>query len=417
MSSKKKLIENFVSLFTLQGLNYLLPLITLPFLVRVLGPNGYGQIVFAQSLNQFFIYITDYGFNLSATKQVSINRNNPKMLDLIVTRVLVVKLILFLIVSLILMVLILFVPKFSVNYLVYILFLGVTLGNVLFPVWLFQGLEKMKYITILNITSKLIFTLGIFVFVKSRGDLLLVPVFYSLGFLSIGIISLFIIKKFLMINFHKVSFADIWKELRDSWDIFISTLAFSFYTVANPFILGLLTNNTIVGYYSSAEKLINAAVGLITPISDTVYPHINKIAVDSREQALVFIKKIFNYMTIFTVCISLVLFFGADKIIGLLYGNTMRNSVIILKIMCLVPMFTAWMNVFGVQTLVTFGENKLFSRVMIIFSIFNIIISTILIAYYGYKGTALGVLVTNFLIAFTLFFIVRKKRLYINLRL
>ncbi|MFT8323619.1 MAG: hypothetical protein ABF649_22460, partial [Bacillus sp. (in: firmicutes)] len=110
-----------------------------------------------------------------------------------------------------------------------------------------------------------------------------------------------------------------------------------------------------------------------------------------------------------TFFIGIVLFSGANFIIESLYGESMKESAIVLRIMSFIPMLTAFMNIYGVQVLITFGKSKQFSKVMLTYGVLNIVISAILISFFEYKGTAYGVLITNILIAVNLYFIARNK--------
>ncbi|RKX19382.1 MAG: flippase, partial [Candidatus Zixiibacteriota bacterium] len=188
-----RLIGNFFSLSFLQGANYLLPLISLPYLVRIMGAEGYGQVMFAYSFIQYFVVLTDYGFNLSATRSVSVNRDNSTKISEIVCSVLIIKTI-FLIIGFGIMCAVVFsVPQFRADWMLFLLTYGIVIGQAYFPIWFFQGMEKMKYITALNITARLIFTVFIFVLIRERSDYLYFPILYSIGFITAGLISLYII--------------------------------------------------------------------------------------------------------------------------------------------------------------------------------------------------------------------------------
>ncbi|MBP3041627.1 flippase [Bacillaceae bacterium Marseille-Q3522] len=409
MTAKKLLLENFLSLTILQGINYILPLITLPYLVRVLSPEGFGMVSFAQSLTQFFIIVTDYGFNLSATKQISLHQKNRGELQSIFSSVLSIKIILMCLSFITLCILVLAIPKFSNHSLIYILTFGLVIGNVLFPIWFFQGMESMKYITILNIVAKGIATICIFVFVHNNDDILLVPTLNSLGFVFTGVLSIWFVNRKFSIYFEIPSLKEVKYQLHEGWHIFISTAAINLYTASNTFILGLFTNNTVVGYYASAEKLINAATGLINPISQTIYPHMNKLAIKSKENGMVFIRKIVKLVGAFTFSISIIIFFLAEFLVNLVLGDQYENSVIIVKILSLLPFLIGLSNIFGIQTMLTFGYKKAFSKVLIMTSLLNIVIAFCMVPFLNHIGTAIGVLTSEIFVTVTMFLYLKNK--------
>ena len=269
-------MSNFFSLPVLQGANYILPLITLPYLVRVLGVEYFGLLAFATATVMYFQILTDYGFNLTATREISIHRDNKEKVIEIFSSVMTIKIILMFVSFFLLSILVFSFEKFSQDALVYFLTFGTVVGQVLFPVWFFQGMERMKYITYLNILSKVIFTIAIFVFVKEQSDFYLVPLLTSIGFLVAGIWSLYLIKKEFGVGFEVQTIDTIKHHLVEGWDIFVSMVFISMYRSSNIIILGLLTNNTIVGYYSIAEKVVKTLQTLQDVVGNTLFPYLSK---------------------------------------------------------------------------------------------------------------------------------------------
>ena len=191
--AKKRLIGNITSLTILQIFNYALPLLLIPYLISILSAKLYGEIILAQTLVLYFIVLVDYGFTLSATRDIAVNRDNKEKLSEIFSLVMTIKLFLLLVSFVVFVLIVSLFDKFN-NYqeIYYICFIAV-IGQALFPIWYFQGIEDMKYITIINISCKTFFTILTFIFVQSESDFIYAPLFYSLGFLLAGIWSLYIV--------------------------------------------------------------------------------------------------------------------------------------------------------------------------------------------------------------------------------
>lgn len=406
---KKRLMGNFLSLLFLQGANYIFPLITLPYLVRVLGPEKFGLIAFAQAFIGYFIILTDYGFNLSATKEISIYRDNKEKISKIFNSVIIIKLGFMTVSFLILSFLVLTIPKFKNDWLIYFFTFGMVLGNVLFPVWFFQGMERMKYITSLNITAKLIFTTSIFIFIRKMQDYIYVPLISSLGSIIAGVLSLWIVYKNFKVNFTLPDFKGIKYQLKEGWHIFISTVAISLYTTSNTFILGLFTNNTIVGYYSAAEKIIKASYGLLTPVSQTAYPYISKLVTESKQKALNFIRKLAKLVGIGTFTLSSFLFIFATPIVNIVLGPQYQQSIVVLRILAFLPFIIGLSNILGIQTMLTFNLKRTFSRILISAGLLNVTLALILSPLYQHIGVSIAVLVTEMFVTLSMFFYLEKK--------
>ena len=411
--TKKRLANNFLSLSILQMVNYLLPLVTIPYLVRILGPEKFGLIAFAQAFISYFVILTDYGFNLSATREISVNRTKKEKISEIFSSVMIIKFILGVLSFFILALFILLIPKFRDDWLIYIFTFGTVLGNILFPIWLFQGMEKMKYITTLNIIAKGIFTVCIFIFIRKITDYLYVPLINSIGLSTIGVLSLIIISKDFKIKFKLPTIKIIKYQLKEGWHIFISTMAISLYTASNAFILGLFTNNTVVGYYSAAEKIIRATQGILNPLSQTIYPYISKLVIDSKEKALDFIRKLTKLVGLGTFILSSLLFTLAPNIVNIVLGDQYHQSIIVLRILSFLPFMTGLSNIFGIQTMLTFNFKQAFSRIFILAGILNIILALILAPIYKHVGISIAVLTTEIFVTFSMFLYLTKKKIKI----
>lgn len=406
----KRILENMISLTGLQFASYILPLITLPYLTLVLGPEKFGLTQYAISLITYFQFFTDYGFNLSATRELAICRDDNQKISQIFSSVMFIKLCLCILSFIILLLIVMFIPKFSEDSYVYILTFGMVIGYMLFPTWLFQGLEYMRYTSILNIIGKIVFTVLIFIFIHDTTDYMLVPLINSLGYILVGILGIYIALTKFNIKITIPSIRDIKYHLREGWYVFISTIAINMYTTTNTFLLGLLTNNTLVGYYSIAEKIILAVNGLLNPISQALYPFISRtVKTDDKTRSIEFIRKITKIMTLVGIVLSAGLFIFAKPIILLLFGQSYANSVIILQIISIVPLAVSLSTVFGVETMLTFNYKKAFTSIVMIGGIIDIVLGIILITLMKEIGIAISFATTEIFITIAMFIFLQRK--------
>ena len=366
-SDKKRLLENFISLGALQIFSYVIPLISLPYLSRVLGADKFGLVFFAQAFIQYFMVLTDYGFNLSATREIAVNRHNQNNISNIFNSVMMVKIILVIISYAILLVCTIFVPKIHQYSLIFNLTFLMVIGNAIYPVWFFQGIEHMKYITFLNIFYKTLFLVLIFIFVKQSGDYILVPILNSLGFLVSGIVGfVFAVRKF-NIKLYFPSFNSIKKQFIYSSEFFLSRAACSIYTNTNAFFIGLLTSNVMVAYFVAAEKIYTAVKHLALPIERALYPFI------AKNKDIKTYKKIFKMSLIANIFITLFVFVFAKQIILIFYSTELLEAYKILRIFC-VSILITWNTIaLSYPLLGGFGYTKEANRPIIIASIIHIV--------------------------------------------
>jgi PST family polysaccharide transporter len=407
---KKRLTSNIAYLSILQFANSFLPLLSVPYLVRILGPEYFGLIAFSTATVTFFSLLTDYGFNLSATRQIAINRENQTKVNEIFSAVMTIKLALLIISFGLMVLLVIFFEPFSRHPEIYVITFGMVIGNTLFPIWLFQGMEEMKYITYLNLGAKLFFTLCIFIFVKEKQDYLMVPLLTAIGCIVSGICALFLTKRKFQVCFSWQNRKILKCQLSEGWNIFISTLATNIYTISATIILGFFTNNFIVGYFSAAEKIIQAVKGIYAPISQAIYPMVAKKLNDDRQAGLAFLRTTTWLIGTAMLIISALLFALAEPIVNLFLGDQYSQSIKLLRVMAFLPFIVALSNILGIQTMLNLGYKKAFSNILVSASFLAIGLSVVLVPIYQGLGTAMTlVTVEVFVTAVMYIYLTRRK--------
>jgi PST family polysaccharide transporter len=406
---KKRLLENYFSLLFLQGANFILPLLTLPYLVRVLGTEKFGFVMFAQAFIVFFNIIVDFGFNLSATREISVHRDNKEKITEIFSAVMIIKFILFIISFFILTLIISIFDKFSQDITLYLFTFLMVFGQMLFPVWYFQGMEKMKLVTIVNVISKIIFTVLVFIIIQEKDDYIYVPLINGIGFIFGGILSLIILHITFKQKFKISSFDSLKYYFVDSSQYFLSRISVTLYTSSNAFILGLFTNNTMVGYYVIAEKLYQALQQMYQPVVQTLYPYISKSNNVKLFQKVFFISIVLNILGI------IFLYLYATDIFGLLFSKNIGTQSLEVFYIFLLASFMVVPSVFlGYPFLGALGFPKYANISVVYGSIFHIIGLTLLSLFQSITiySVAYMVVFTEILVLVMRVYWVKKEKLW-----
>jgi len=365
---KHVLVKNFLALSTLQLINLVLPFITLPYLTRVLGVSNYGVVVMVYSIMQLLSVVCDYGFNLSATKEISLFRNNISKVNTIFSSVLIIKAGLLTISLLILVILTTYVPAIAANKMAYLMGFGIVIGQTLTPVWLFQGMENMKYITLVNLVSKSLFTILIFVFIKSPENFIFIPLLYSVGFIIAGVLSLVFAYKEFGVSFYFPKSINVIEQFKNSTQYFYSRASVAIYTSSNNFVVGIILGEFYAGIFGVAEKLFTAMTVIYSPLSDAIYPYM------VQKKDLKLFKKIFFTTITFNLLVSLITLFFATEIVCFVFGEGYEESALLLKYFCILALIIVPATFIGYPLLGAFGFEKYANYSVVIASVVHLII-------------------------------------------
>tara|TARA_B110000240_G_C13449155_1_gene431715 strand:+ start:65 stop:1333 length:1269 start_codon:yes stop_codon:yes gene_type:complete len=408
VKTNKTIVQNFSYLSLLQMFNMAIPLFTYPYLIRVLGVEIYGLVVFAQAILGYFVILIDFGFSISATKEISIHRNNKDKLNEIVSSIFIIKGVLF-VISVVSFIIILNFFKQAENYkLLFYLTLSSCLYNWLFPIWYFQGLEKMKYITIINVVSRTIFMGLIFLLIINKEDYLYFPIINGIGAVASIFAALYII-----FSKHKIKFLIPTKStltyyFKESIPIFVSNISIKLYVSSNKVIVGAFLGMGSVAFYDLAEKLVSILRMPQGILSQTLFPKI------SKDKNLGFVKKIFKMSLWFNIGVYILFLMLLKPIVLLLGGEEMLPVIPTAIILGLTIPFTAMSNIFGVQLLLPFGYNKEFSTVIVSSGIvyLTLILFTKFIFEFSIENLSLTTVITEAFVVTYMFYYCLKFNLW-----
>lgn len=406
MFFKNKVLENIISLSLWQLITNTLKFIWLPYVVRVLGTDNYGVFVIAQTLCFYFITINDYGFNLTATREISINRNNKEKLSSIFTSVMLAKVILLFITFIFLLIVILASKKLQENLLIYLYSFGIVVGSSLFPIFIFQGLEKNKYITYIDSISKLISVVLIFLFIRSENDFQKFCIIFSFGYIFsafIGIISVFI---FLNIKISKVNLKDLIYQYKTGFNIFISNIVVNIINQSNSLIIAFYLDNKSVAIYGAADKLRVLFISLYSPIINSFYSKVAYLFDKDKNKYLICIKKIELIIIFFSILILLFINIFSEIIINTIFGNNFDYSSFLLKLFSISIFINGLGFVYSNLFLSVSNNNKFIKDTYICVLLLYLFLLSILVLYQKINlfNLSFSIIISEFFIVIIFYF-------------
>lgn len=397
----KRVASNFGYLVVLQFAGYLFPLLTIPYLARVIGVEKIGDIAFAAAIILWFKTITEWGFNYTATRDIARCRDNVEETSQILSNVLWARVFLGLICFLILYLASEWIPALKERQAIILVTFLLIPGDIIFPVWFFQALERMKYITILQLLAQGIFTGSIFLFVKSQEDYIMQPMLLALGSITSGCIALYLIYCKWGYRLYKPRINLILKVIKSSKDVFLNQIIPNLYNSFSTVLLGFFHGSTANGLLDAGTKFTGVARRFLDVLSRAFFPFLSRKINYHNIYVLISI----SISAIFSIC----LFLLAPLIIKIFYTEEFYEAVIALKILSFSIVFLSLSNIFGVNYLILKGFERELRNTTLIFSILGFISAWPLIYFFDFIGAALTITGTRVLLGLAIMIQALKK--------
>lgn len=404
----KKIAVNASFLGVAQFVTLILPLAVLPFLGHVLGADGLGSLVFAISAAQMLSIVSEYGFGLSATKEIAQNRDDRAVVsnvwfDVSLIKVAISALSFFLMIGVALF-------TDSERQTLIIFAFPLVFGNALLPVWFFQGLERVKLISLLQLSGKLVAAMLIFAMVNDKEDLRLAVLLQSSGPILGAFLSYWaLVREVAFQELRKPSLVDLARYLREGWHVFVSSVAINIYTTGSTFVVGLLVSAPLLAQYYIAERCLRAVLSIQGPISQALFPHASVLAARGVDYLVIFNRRVVRAIMPMSFAMSVLVFLLADFLISRIFGADYEMAATLVRVLAPLPVIVALSNIFGIQTLIPAGKNREFSFVLVSASIFGLAAILFLVSCFGVIGAAIAMLVVEVYV--TLFMATFLKRM------
>ncbi len=387
--------------------NQALPLVTVPYLSRTLGPSGWGLVAMAQAFGMYGNLVVDYGFVYSATRELA-TATTALEVEGIIAGVSGAKVFLSLGALAAALLACLFVPLFHEHPVLLWMAVLSEIVKALLPVYYFYGIKRVAVASLLDISARALAAAGIFIFVHGAQDAWKVFAFTGITAGATVVIGHALIRKRYVLRWPDMKAG--WQMLREGWAMFLFRSAHSIYTLGNAFILGLFASPKAVGYYAGAEKISTAAVGLLAPLTTVLYPRAAALVKTSLSRAARVTRLSLYVMGGGSVALGLILCTGAPLIVRIILGRHFTESESVLRVLSLRAPLIAWANVLGFQWLLVLGLERQFQKVTIAALVLNTALATILAPRFSYNGMAWAVLLSQAAAAIGIFLILQRHR-------
>ena len=395
----KIVFQNFTALFSVQALSYLFPFFTFPYLTLKLGIIAFGKYGYFLALISFIDSLVAYGFRVSATNEIAQYSEDRLEVSRIASAVFISKVGILMVILIISLLAFLF-DVFGSDLRFYLIGLGFIIGNILFPVWLYQGMQKMVYITYVNIFAKSVFTIAIFIGVRSPDDLLFVVGAHSCAYLAAGFLAFLGSIKLFELKLRWPGINEVRDQMSRGLAVFLAQLSVSMYTNLNLLVYGIFAGDIALGIYTITEKVYKLGITLSAPFNRAIFPYMAKVWRNDRYSYKVRIGHLIKPLFFVFAILSIIVFVFAPQIIDLLTDDIVnrRTAILSLRMLSIGISFAPFGGLFT-YALVIQGEDKTLLRLVMLIVGINWICFYPLINAYDILGISILTVLVSFSVA------------------
>lgn len=384
------------SLGLLQVANYAIPVLIIPFVVRALGADAFGNVSYIQNIIAYLTILVNYGFDYSATRAIALCKGNNNEQKNVFWTTIYYKLLLFIISFLILCILFFIWPRAQADSTLFIYAFLINIGFTLFPNWFFQGIEEMGKMACFNFLIKFLGGICVVILVRNNTDDGLYLLLLSLSYIAVGLFAFIYVIRHYNIGWNPCEIKIQKKLFAKSTPIFLNTLFGTVYSTFGLTYLGFFADNTDLGIYSGAYKIIIAFVMLINfPISMSLFPAMTKKFSESKEAGWSFFKKSMVYVTLFACLSCGVIFFASPIIVSLFLGSEFMTAVPLLRFLSVLPLLIIVASMFTIQGLYAFQLERYAPYIGFTVMCICICVTVLLVPRWGIFGAACGYLIAE----------------------
>jgi len=390
----KSILLNYIMNTLLSISMFIFPLISFPYISRILGPDGTGKVSMATSFVSYFLMFAQLGIPVYGVRACAKVRDNREELSKVFFELLYINLLMCVFAYVVFGVLLANVPRLSENKVLYWIISSTILFTSLSVEWFYKGLEKYTYITVRSIIFKFIALLAMFLLVKNKDDYLIYGVITIFASSASGILNIIYARKF--VDFVSVRNCNFMRHYKPVFVFFAMACATTIYTSLDIVMLGFMKNDADVGYYNAAVKVKRILVSLVTSLGAVLLPRLSYyIENDMKEEFNRITKLAFSFVLMISIPLTTYFIVFAKETILFLSGNEFLNAIAPMQIITPTVLIIGISNILAIQILVPLGLEKQVLYAEVAGSIIDLCINIIFIPKLSAVGAAVGTLVAE----------------------
>lgn len=406
----KRFAVNVASLFSVQIANFLLPLLTVPYVVRIIGPEKLGLLNFSQAYVTYFSLLINYGFDMAAVRSIAANRDDKEATNRIFSQVMAGKTILWVLSTVIFVIVSLSNAEFKAHLFLHVCTYLVCIGTVLSPFWLYQAMEDLGRVALFNLAVKLLFSLSVLLLIRQASDYFYQNLAISVSQILVSVGALYVAMRQFGIRFRWPTVPELRTRFREDRTLFFSSVTITIYASSNVFILGLMSLPYNVGIYAAGTRLEGMAESFVgLALNQAFFPIVAQAFGQGREQGLRMVRNTFFPLFILMSIVAVGLWLVGPFVLTLLYGPKFQEASTILRIVCVLPLVIGLSNLLGLHTMLNLRMDRAFFTVTAVGSVVGLALNWLLVRRYAHVGAAYALVLTELYITGAMYGYLRWK--------
>jgi PST family polysaccharide transporter len=413
----RSLSSNIASLSGLQVANFLITLALIPYLARALGLEEWGRVTFVLLVVNYLLWISNWSFYLGATKKIAAHRNEPDRVAYYFINTFFAQWFITLILIAVSLLFLFFLELSSVDRNMYLLGIGILIGNALTPLWYLNGLERIKEAAFIQLLVKLITIPPIFLFIENSEDADVYILITSLSTAIVGVFVTVIISKSGVFRFDLLSMRSSLNEILEETQLFLGSFWANARTQLIPTVLGVVAGPAALGLYALAERARSAAIVILHPVSQALFPRMCYLFNNEESDAKRLVQKSGVILFVLSALMSVILFVFSESIINVLGGEEYYDAIIVLELMAVTPLISTMFTFAVHQIIIPAGESRMYNRLMLLALVINGALIYPAVEFYSEVGAASVLLLSEIImVIFVYFYLLNHQELKLIFR-